>query len=282
MIGRKTSAGLSTLALVLAMTIAPAAGAEMKYPDMESQWRNPTAGRGGNPWDPNKPMGLRQGAPLTPEYQAKFEASLKAQKAGGQGNNSRGSSCLPSGMPKMMNFAEPMEIVIRPKTTYFIPVQEPVRRIYTDGRDWPTDVPPSRGGYSIGKWIDEDGDGRFDVLEVETRNFTGPRIFESTGLPLHEDNLTVVKERIYLDRNDSDKLHDEITTIDHALTRPWTVDRIYLRARKPIWIEKNCHESNPHLRIGAEEYFLSADDMLMPVRQGQAPPDLRYFQPARK
>jgi hypothetical protein len=248
----------------------------MLYPDFESQWRNPTANRGGNPWDPNKPMGLGQQAPLTPEYQARFEASLRAQKEGGQGN-SRGSTCELSGMPKMMNFSEPMEIVIRPKVTYLIPMQVPTRRIYTDGRDWPSDVPPTFVGYSIGKWIDQDGDGRYDVLEVETRNFKGPRVFESTGLPLHDDNQTIVKERIYLDKNNSDILHAEVTTIDKALSRPWTVDRIYLRVRVPLWYEKNCHESNPHLTIGKEEYFLSADQKLMPVRKNQPPPDLQHF-----
>ena len=31
------------------------------------------------------------------------------------------------------------------------------------------------------------------------------------------------------------------------------------------------------LAIGKESYFLSGDGLLMPVRQGQAPPDLRYF-----
>src|SRR5262245_43085763 len=186
------------LIALLAFAAAPAIGAEMKYPDIQAQWRNPTANRGGNPWDPNKPMGLAQGAPLTPEYQARFEASVKAQKAGSQGN-SRGSTCMLAGMPKMMNFAEPMEIVIRPAITYLIPVQDPIRRIHTDGRGWP-DEPASFGGTSLGRWIDEDGDGRYDVLEVETRNLKGPRVFESTGLPLHEDNQTVVKERIYLDK----------------------------------------------------------------------------------
>jgi hypothetical protein len=255
---------------------APANGSEMKYPDMQAQWRNPTAGRGGNPWDPDKPMGLGQQAPLTPQYQAIFEVSLKAQKAGGQGN-SLGSTCVLPGMPKMMNLSEPMEIVIRPQITYFIPMQYPTRRIYTDGRDWPTDEPPTFGGYSIGRWIDEDGDGRYHVLEVETRNFKGPRVFESTGLPLASDNKTIVKERIYLDSANKDVLHDEVTTIDHALTRPWTVDRIYLRTSPPQWIEKNCHEYNPHVRIGKDEYFLSADGKLMPVSKGQEPPDLSYF-----
>jgi hypothetical protein len=31
------------------------------------------------------------------------------------------------------------------------------------GRDWPKDLDPTFTGYSIGKWIDEDGDGRFDM-----------------------------------------------------------------------------------------------------------------------
>src|SRR5882672_2170360 len=128
----------AAMALAAAMTIAgmPASGNDMKYPAWDGQWRNPTANRGGNPWDPNKPMGLAQQPPLTPEYQARFEASVKAQRDGSQGN-SLGSTCLLAGMPKMMNFAEPMEIVIRPHITYFIPVQDPTRRIYTDGRDWP-------------------------------------------------------------------------------------------------------------------------------------------------
>ena len=276
-----TGKSIALLMGLLPLLSAPATGADMQYPDFEAQWRNPTAGRGGNPWDPGKPMGLAQQAPLTPQYQAIFETSLKEQKAGGQGN-SLGSTCTLPGMPKMMNLSEPMEIVIRPQTTYFIPMQYPTRRIYTDGRDWPADESPTFGGYSIGKWIDEDGDGRYDVLEIETRNFTGPRVFESTGLPLASDNQTIVKERLYLDKANKDVLHDEVTTIDHALTRPWTVDRVYLRNAPPRWAEKNCHELNAHVRIGAEEYFLSADDKLMPVAKGQPPPDLSYFKSSQK
>jgi hypothetical protein len=59
-------------ALLLALAGTPAIGDDMRYPDWENQWRNPAAGKGGNPWDPTKPMGLAQQAPLTPEYQAVF------------------------------------------------------------------------------------------------------------------------------------------------------------------------------------------------------------------
>jgi hypothetical protein len=157
-----------------------------------------------------------------------------------------------------------------------------LRRIYTDGRDWPKDQDPSFMGYSIGKWIDEDGDGRYDLLEIETRNMKGPRSFDPSGIPLHEDNQTVVKERIFLDKANPDILHDEITTIDHALTRPWTVMKNYRRIRNPIWIEAICTESNPHVRIGKENYMLSADGYLMPAKKDQPPPDLRYFNQTRK
>ena len=272
----------ASLALFMALPLMSAAalGAPTQYPDIEAQWRNPTANQGGNPWDLTKKMGLAQEAPLTPEYQAIFEASIRAQKAGTQGNN-LGSTCRLAGMPKMMNFAEAMEIVIRPEVTYFIPMQDPVRRVYTDGRDRPEE-PASFGGTSLGRWVDERGEGRYDVLEIETRNLKGPRVFESTGLPLHSDNQTVVKERIYLDRANQDILHDEVTTIDHALARPWTVDRIYLRTTPTRWLEKNCHESNPHLRIGAEDYYLSADGKLMPVSKGQPPPDVSAFGPPQR
>ena len=137
-------------------------------------------------------------------------------------------------------------------------------------------------GYSIGNWIDEDGDGKFDVLEVETRNFMGPRSFDNAGIPLHSDNQTVIKERIYRDKQNPEILHDEMTTIDHALTRPWTVDKTYRLTKSPEFVQNICTVGNMHVAIGKESYFLSADGLLMPVRKDQPPPDLRYFSPPRK
>ena len=69
----------------------------------------------------------------------------------------------------------------------------------------------SRARHPIGKWVDSTGSGRFDVLEAETRGFKGPRAFDSSGIPLHHDNQTIVKERIYLDAADRDVFHDEVT-----------------------------------------------------------------------
>jgi len=205
-----------------------------------------------------------------------LEASLADQAQGGQGEDAR-FTCIPNGMPRMMTIVWPAEFVILPSITYVNFENHMPRRIYTDGRSFPKTEEPSFAGYSIGRWIDTDGDGRFDTLEVETRNLKGPRTFEASGIPLHKDNQTVVKERIALDKSNPDILLNEITTIDNALTRPWTVTKKYRRDRNVMWFENNCTESNQHVVIGKENYFMSADGFLMPARKNQAPPDLRYF-----
>jgi hypothetical protein len=259
---------------------APAA-AETKYPDLNGQWaRLATPGLPGQPsFDHTRPWGLGQQVPLTHEYQKIFETSLADQAAGGQGDDG-GFTCLPYGMPRMMNVYAPMEILVTPaKTHILLTGNDYGRRIYTDGRDWPEEIEPSFQGYSIGSWLDENGNGRYDVLEVETRGFKGPRTYDATGIPLHHDNQSIFKERIYLDRDDPNVLHDVFTVIDNALTHPWTVDKKFRRnlSPRPIWIEGFCSENNGHVVIGKEAYYLSADGFLMPSRKGQMPPDLRYF-----
>jgi hypothetical protein len=234
--------------------------------------------------DQTKPWGLGQQAPLTPEYQAVLKASIADQAKGGLGNFPT-TTGRAAGMPHMMMGFGPMEWVVTPEITYIlIGWYDHYRRIYTDGRDWPKEIEPTFQGYSIGKWIDEDGDGRYDVLEVETRGFKGPRAYDETGLPLHVDNQSVFKERFYRDKADPNILHDELTTIDHALTRPWTVDKKYVRNPNPRadWPEYYITEGNGQVVIGKENYFLSGDGLLMPAKKDQAPPDLRYFKQTLK
>src|SRR4051812_40527148 len=81
-IGALTSAG----ALLMALTGAQAFD-ETKYPDWSGQWKKPPGI--GNQWDQTKRPGRAQQAPLNPEYQAIFEASLADQAAGGQGEDIR-------------------------------------------------------------------------------------------------------------------------------------------------------------------------------------------------
>jgi hypothetical protein len=275
---------IGSIALAIVLVAGPVAAQQplddsSKYPNMAGQWLR--VGPLGV-FDSTKPPGLGQQAPLTPEYQKIYDDNLKDQALGGPGTDMT-YTCIPDGMPRAMNVVMPMEIVVKSNVTYImIEYFNMLRRVYTDGRDWPKDAEPSFMGYSIGKWVDDDGDGRYDALEIETRNLKGPRVFEPSGIPLHADDETVVQERIYLDKNDPNVLHDRITTIDHALTKPWIVDKTYVRDRNPVWVEFECAERNDHVHIGNEAYMLSADGMLMPAKKGQPAPDLRYFKPAQK
>jgi hypothetical protein len=270
--------GVAVAAFLFAAGVT-ASAQEPGFPDWSGQWgRGPGMGVG---WDPTKPQGLGQQAPLTPEYRAKFEAQLADKRQGGLGGDMT-ALCLPHGMPRMMIGIYPIEFVVTPKVTYVLSDYTTHRRIFTDGRDWPGELLPSFNGYSIGKWIDDDGDGRYDALEVETRGFKGPRTFEGSGMPLHEDNATVIRERIRLDRSDRNLLRNEVTVEDHALSRPWTVNRAYRRETNPVWNFVDCGENNPHVLVGEEYYMISGDGYLMPTKRGQQAPDLRYFNRAPK
>ncbi len=282
----RSSIGAVALAVSLGVTLGATVGGalafdESKYPDWKGAWRRVAVpGVVGQPsYDPTKRGGRAQEAPLTPEYQAIFEANLKDQAAGGQGTDPT-YTCLSPGMPRVMTTFAPFEIVVTPQMTNFL-IQHihDSRRIFTDGRDWPKKIVPTFVGYSIGRWIDMDGDGRYDMLEIETRGLKGPRSYDPAGLPFHSDNQSIFKERVYSDKADPNLLHDEITTIDNALTRPWTVTKTYsrLQIKQPEWVEEVCAEGNGDVEIGKEGYFLSGDGHLMPTKKDQAPPDLRYF-----
>jgi hypothetical protein len=273
--GFRRSIGWVALAALVA-TGAPAWAKDLpdpaRFPDWHGQWARVGDAR----WDITKPR-LAQEAPLTQAYEAKLAASIADQAAGGPGNDLM-YKCYPPGMPRMMLAYNPLEFVFTEDTTYVVlEHMNQHRRIHTDGSGWPDRIEPSFVGYSIGAWTGRDRDGRYQELTIETRGLKGPRAFDSSGIPLHDDGQTVVKERIFLDAAKSGVLHDEITTIDHALTRPWTVTRSFSREAQPRWNEHICSEENHHVEINNENYFLSMDGYLMPTKKNQPPPDLRNF-----
>jgi hypothetical protein len=284
MLYRSTFAVLA-LATMLMLTVGGAQAEEKKYPNWKGEWNAVTPRMPGQQlrFDPTKPYGPGQQAPLTEEYKKIWEANLVEQAAGGQGLFLDHASCLPAGMPTMMSGGT-QEYIVTPETTY-ISVGTDLRRVFTDGRPWPTDLEPTYQGFSMGQWIDEDGDGVYDVLEVETRGpFKGPRTYDASGLPLHFDNDSTIKERIFLDKSDPNMLHNVITVFDRALTRPWTVDKTFRRGttKYPNWSRFSCLEGTGYVTIGKEYYLVGADGSLMPTRKGQLAPDLRYFPQAQK
>jgi hypothetical protein len=82
-----------------------------------------------------------------------------------------------------------------------------------------------------------------------------------------------------VDRASRNMMHNQITVSDHALTRPWTVNKEYRRNPnpRPVWDEIDCAEGNQYVVVGKEFYMVSGDGHLMPVKKGQAAPDLKYF-----
>src|SRR5262245_42923787 len=170
----RTSFAVTLFALVTASSLAAggaAAADDAKYPIWKGQWvpvNAPAAAGASEAFDPTRPAGPGQLAPLTPEYQKILQDSLADQARGGLGNDPT-AQCYAAGMPRMMTY-EAQEYVITPEVTYILlGGDDHLRRIITDGRDFPKNLNATYQGYSIGRWIDEDGDGTYDVLEVETR-----------------------------------------------------------------------------------------------------------------
>jgi hypothetical protein len=206
------------LAAALLMAIGSAqAFDDSKYPNLKGQWeRFVVRGLPGQPsHDQTKGWGALQGAPLTTEYQAIFEENVREQDAGGLGLGADHARCVAAGMPFMMVAFRPLEFIVTPETTYIIIADyDPLRRIFTDGRDWPKEIEPTFQGYL------RSANGSIPMvtanttLEVETRG-QGARIHDIRGILLHRDNQSVFKERFYLDKNDPNSAHDEITVIDN-------------------------------------------------------------------
>jgi hypothetical protein len=267
---------ICAVALATALLATPSAAQVVdfgKYPDFKGQWVRP-------PGTPNNWIPLAGQPPLTPEYQ-KVWGEIKADLQAGGPGNWPSTFCIPAGMPAMMSLYDPAEIIVMPEITWILISHndDSYRRIYTDGRAWPEDAEPTFAGYSIGKWVDEDGDGKYDALEVETRHLKLPRGYDITGIPFHSDGKAVIKERMYLDKADKNVLWNDITITDNALTRPYIKKQKALRNPdpRPAWKSDVCSEFNTHVRIGKENYYLSADGKLMPAKKNQAPPDLSYF-----
>jgi len=147
---RSLTSAIAAAAIAMVMMTGTVQAAEAaKYPDWKGAWTRwfppgsvlePNGGftAGGQPsHDQTKPWGRGQEVPLTPEYQKVFEESLADQAAGGQGNFfDHAVRCMPGGMPLMTIAFGAMEFIVTPETTYIAPGGgEPLRRIFTDGRD---------------------------------------------------------------------------------------------------------------------------------------------------
>ena len=128
------------------------------------------------------------------------------------------TSCAPYGIPRLMNYVEPFEILQTPgRIIMLFEGGNALRQIWTDGRGHPADLDPSWMGHSIGHW-------EGDTLVVDTIGLTDKSWLDTAGHP-HSDVLHVI-ERIR--RVDHDTLENTLTFDDpKTYTRPWSSKIIY-------------------------------------------------------
>jgi len=98
-------------------------------------------------------------------------------------------------------------------------------------------------------------------------------------MPLLADSETVVKEKLYLDKNDPDILRNETPLI--TITR-WPCRGqcrgFYRRDHNPIYEEYPCTEDNRWIAIGGELYLADGEGYLMSIRKDQSAPHPKYLQ----
>lgn len=226
-----------TLCSVLAAgaSAADAAAFIKRTADGHPDWGGIWLRQGGIGLDPALKPGQIDRPPLTPEYQAMYEASLASLKAGRPVADPT-ASCQPPNGIRLMNMVYPMEIFQRPGlVAVFAEWDHQTRRIYTDGRKPARDTERTYLGYSVGHW-------EGDELVAETTLFKGAMVLNQSGLTLSED--VVMSER--WKQTGPDTLTDTITLTDaKALKVPFTFVKTFKRADPGFEImEYTCVENN--------------------------------------
>ncbi|MFM1887343.1 MAG: hypothetical protein RL026_2500 [Pseudomonadota bacterium] len=168
---------------------------------------------------------------LTPAYRAKYDA-LQAERA----RLAEGAeSCAWPGMPGIMTYPFPFEIVQTPKVVYFLfEGHSQVRRIFMDRREHlPFDeLDPTYNGDSIGRW-------EGDQLIIHTTGFNTQT--QVRGLP-HSESM-VIEERVTWRDDDTIELRMSITDAE-AFVKPVEMAVVY--SQRPDWRirEYSCFENN--------------------------------------
>jgi hypothetical protein len=145
------------------------------------------------------------------------------------------SLCWPSGVPLVLNMAEPVQFLQTPDMITIIYNRDmQVRRIDLN-KPFPANIKPSWYGYSVGRY--ENG----DTLVVETRGQNAKTLVDRFGTPKSEQIRVIERYRIAPDRQ---KIEVEFTVEDPAtFTTPWSDKVEYLRNDGPF-MERICAENN--------------------------------------
>lgn len=139
--------------------------------------------------------------------------------------------CVSPGVVRVSGWPYPLEILQNDaQITILYESFHEVRRIFLDGRDFPSDLPHRAMGYSMGHW-----DG--STLVVETRQLTAGFV-DLNGQPLSEQARVI--ERMSLSE-DGNQMRSEMTVIDPMnYRRPITRHRQWRKTPETVILEYDC------------------------------------------
>jgi hypothetical protein len=173
--------------------------------------------------------------PMTPWAKAKYDEAKPGYGPKAQaGGNDPILKCFPTGIPRIIFFPQPLEIVQTPERIFmFFEREHEWRQIWTDGRSHPKNMEPTWMGDSIGKW-----DG--DTLVVDTIGLTEKSWLDFYGDP-HSDDMHLIER---YQRVNHDSLTLQVIVEDpKAYTSTWVGDtKTYtlLKGKKAYMDELPC------------------------------------------
>jgi hypothetical protein len=203
-----------------------------KLPDWSGTWA-PAPDDRAFPLGRNEPQWL-------PDV-AKQVQQLKDDDAAGMPRNVY-VNCLPEGMPSFpLMTVNALEFLFTPGRVTILGEFDGnrLRRIYTDGREHPSDPDLTFNGHSIGHW-----DGV--TLVVDTVAIL-PEVYlplgQAVAFPNNGDMH--ITERIHL--VSVDRLIDElVVNAPHVLAQPWKISRSFVRGRERRFdiLEASCRQGD--------------------------------------
>jgi len=133
--------------------------------------------------------------PMTPWAKAKYDEAKPGYGPKAQaGGNDPILKCNPTGIPRILFFPQPFEVVQNPDRVFmFFERDHAWRQIWTDGRSHPKDPDPTWMGDSIGKW-------EGDTFVVDTVGFNDRSWLDFYGDP-HSEDMHLIERYKRVDRN---------------------------------------------------------------------------------
>ena len=200
--------------------------------------------------------GAREHPPYTPAWEEKYKANI-AKVAADRFPDPITMCGVPVGFPRLLQVVDGYEFVATPNQTWILTENGPnVLRVYTDGRKHLADdvIWPTYTGDSVGHW---EGDTLvFTTIGLRGENGT---IIDRTGAIISEQahGLTRLHKR-------GDGMMEATITIEDpvALTRPWTVTKVYKKVPGDARImDYACAENNrnPVDPVTGKTYTLGSD-----------------------